>query len=157
MSVAEKITNLDNDDSRTCCEAAYDYLMSSNVSCHSEFIALHEASQWSKAAKHTGFQNDARHWVCIVTTFVSIQIMVWVNSLWRTRQKEHQSIIHDKSDVSSCWLCTRLWIALMSADIARNLWSLVCSCLNSYCTFFICFHIWFFKKNMLLSALHSIC
>ena len=25
--------------------------------------------------------------------------------------------------------------ALMSADIARNLWSLVCSCLNSYCTF----------------------
>ena len=25
----------------------------------------------------------------------------------------------------------------MSADIARNLWSLVCSCLDSYCTFFI--------------------
>ena len=25
--------------------------------------------------------------------------------------------------------------ALTSADITRNLWSLVCSCLNSYCTF----------------------
>ena len=25
--------------------------------------------------------------------------------------------------------------ALMSADIARNLWSLVCSCLHGYCTF----------------------
>ena len=34
----------------------------------------------------------------------------------------------------------------MSADIAWNLWSLVCSCLNSYCTFFICSHFWFFKK-----------
>ena len=30
--------------------------------------------------------------------------------------------------------------ALMSADIARNLRSLVCSCLNSYCTFFIFSH-----------------
>ena len=35
---------------------------------------------------------------------------------------------------------------LMSADIARNLWSLVCSCLNSYCTFFIFSHFWFFFK-----------
>ena len=34
----------------------------------------------------------------------------------------------------------------MSADIARNLWSLVCSCLNSYCTFFIFSHVWFFFK-----------
>ena len=42
MSVAEKIANLENDDSRRCCEAAYDYLMSSNASCYSEFIALHE-------------------------------------------------------------------------------------------------------------------
>ena len=36
--------------------------------------------------------------------------------------------------------------ALMSADIARNLWSLVCSCLNSYCTFFIFSHFDFFLK-----------
>ena len=42
MSVAEKIANLVNDDSRRCCEAAYDYLMTSNPSCYSEFIALHE-------------------------------------------------------------------------------------------------------------------
>ena len=33
--------------------------------------------------------------------------------------------------------------ALMSADIARNLWSLVCSCLNSYWTFHFS-HFWFF-------------
>ena len=46
--------------------------------------------------------------------------------------------------------------ALMSADIARNLLSLVCSCLNSYCTFFI-FPTFGFLKNMLLSALDSIC
>ena len=36
--------------------------------------------------------------------------------------------------------------ALTSADIARNLWSLVCSCLNSYCTFSIFSHFWCFKK-----------
>ena len=34
----------------------------------------------------------------------------------------------------------------MSADIARNLWSLSCSCLNSYCAFFIFLHFWFFFK-----------
>ena len=36
----------------------------------------------------------------------------------------------------------------MSADIAWNLWSLVCSCLNSYCTFFIFSHFWFFFKHV---------
>ena len=36
--------------------------------------------------------------------------------------------------------------ALMSADIARNLWSLVCSCLNSYCTFFIFFPLLIFLE-----------
>ena len=46
--------------------------------------------------------------------------------------------------------------ALMRADIARNLRSLFRSCLNSYCTFFI-FHTFGFLKNMLLSALDSIC
>ena len=45
----------------------------------------------------------------------------------------------------------------MSADIARNLWSLVCSCLNSYRTFFIFSHFWFFFKNMFFSSLDSIC
>ena len=45
--------------------------------------------------------------------------------------------------------------ALMSADIARNLWSLVCSCLNSYWTFHL-FPLLFFS-NWLLSALNSIC
>ena len=35
--------------------------------------------------------------------------------------------------------------ALMSADIARNLLSLVCSCLNSYCTLFIFPLLIFFK------------
>ena len=34
----------------------------------------------------------------------------------------------------------------MSADIAWNLWSLVCSCLNSYSTFFIFSHFWIFFK-----------
>ena len=43
--------------------------------------------------------------------------------------------------------------ALISADIARNLESLVCSCLNSYCIFFIFPNFDFFLKNMLLSAL----
>ena len=46
--------------------------------------------------------------------------------------------------------------ALMSADIARNLWSLVCSCLNSYCTFHL-FPLLIFLSNWLLSALNSIC
>ena len=35
--------------------------------------------------------------------------------------------------------------ALMSADIARNLWSLVCSCLNSYWTFHLFPLLIFFK------------
>ena len=38
--------------------------------------------------------------------------------------------------------------ALMSVDVARNIWSLVCSCLNSYGIGF---------SNMLLFALNSIC
>ena len=46
--------------------------------------------------------------------------------------------------------------ALMSADIARNLWSLVCSCLNSYWTFHL-FPLLIFFSNWLLSALNSIC
>ena len=46
--------------------------------------------------------------------------------------------------------------ALMSADIARNLWSLVCSCLNSYWTFHL-FLLLIFFANWLLSALNSIC
>ena len=40
LSVAQKDANLDNDDSRRRCEAAYDHLMSSNASSYSEFIAL---------------------------------------------------------------------------------------------------------------------
>ena len=44
---------------------------------------------------------------------------------------------------------------LMSADIARNLWSLVCSCLNSYWTFHLSTLLTF--SNWLLSALNSIC
>ena len=46
--------------------------------------------------------------------------------------------------------------ALMSADIARNLWSLVCSCLNSYCTFHL-FPLLIFFSNLFLSALNTIC
>ena len=46
--------------------------------------------------------------------------------------------------------------ALMSADIARNLWSLVCSCLNSYWTLHL-FPLLIFFSNWLLSALNSIC
>ena len=46
--------------------------------------------------------------------------------------------------------------ALMSADIARNLWSLVCSCLNSYWTLHL-FPLLIFFSNCLLSALNSIC
>ena len=46
--------------------------------------------------------------------------------------------------------------ALMSADIARNLWSLVCTCLNSYWTFHL-FPLLIFFSNWLLSALNSIC
>ena len=45
--------------------------------------------------------------------------------------------------------------ALMSPDIARNLLSLVCSCLISYCTFFI-FPTFDFLKNMFLYAFDSI-
>ena len=45
--------------------------------------------------------------------------------------------------------------ALMSADIARNLWSLVCSCLNSYWTFHLSPLLIF--SNWLLSALNSLC
>ena len=44
--------------------------------------------------------------------------------------------------------------ALMSADIAQNLWSLVCSCLNSYRAFHL-FPLLNFS-NWLLSALNSI-
>ena len=43
--------------------------------------------------------------------------------------------------------------ALMSADIAQNLWSLVRSCLNSYCTF----HLFPFFSNLLLSVLNLTC
>ena len=43
--------------------------------------------------------------------------------------------------------------ALMSADSARNLRSLVCSCLNSHCTFTSTFD---FFQNWLLSSLISI-
>ena len=39
-----------------------------------------------------------------------------------------------------------LLATLMSADIARNLWFLVCSCLNSYCTIFIFSHFRYFGK-----------
>ena len=46
--------------------------------------------------------------------------------------------------------------ALMSADIARNLWSLVCSCLNSNWTFHL-FPLLIFFSKWLLSALNSIC
>ena len=46
--------------------------------------------------------------------------------------------------------------ALMSANIARNLWSLVCSCLNSCWTFRL-FPLLIFFSNWLLSALNSIC
>ena len=45
---------------------------------------------------------------------------------------------------------------LMSADIARNLWSLVCSCFNSYWTFHL-FLLLVFVLNWLLSELNSIC
>ena len=38
--------------------------------------------------------------------------------------------------------------ALMSADIARNLWSLVCSCLNSYWTFHLFLLLIFFFKRV---------
>ena len=46
--------------------------------------------------------------------------------------------------------------ALICADIARNLWSLVCSCLNSYWTFHL-FPLLIFFSNCFLSALNSIC
>ena len=42
MSIAKKIENLQNDESRQHCKAAYDYLMSSNASCYSDFITLHQ-------------------------------------------------------------------------------------------------------------------
>ena len=44
----------------------------------------------------------------------------------------------------------------MSADIARNLWLLVCSCFNSYCTFHLFPRLILFS-NRLLSILNSIC
>ena len=44
---------------------------------------------------------------------------------------------------------------LMNADIARNLWSLVCSCLNSYRTIHL-FQLLIFFLNWLISALNSI-
>ena len=45
---------------------------------------------------------------------------------------------------------------LMRANIARKLWSLVCTFLNSYWTFYL-FSIFIFFLNWLLSALNSIC
>ena len=45
---------------------------------------------------------------------------------------------------------------LMRADIARNLWLLVCSCLNSYWTFHL-FPLLIFFSKWLLSALNTIC
>ena len=51
--------------------------------------------------------------------------------------------------------------ALMSADIARNLWSLVCSCLNSYCIFHLFpLFIFFFQIGCFLhwiQSVYSIC
>ena len=52
--------------------------------------------------------------------------------------------------------------ALMNADIARNLWSLVCGCLNSYLTFhwfplFIFFSNWCFLHWILSVFLHLFC
>ena len=50
--------------------------------------------------------------------------------------------------------------ALMSADIARNLWSLVCSCLNSYCTFHLFPLLIFFQIGRFLhwiQSVYSIC
>ena len=47
--------------------------------------------------------------------------------------------------------------ALMSADIARNLWSLVCSCLDSCCTFRLCpLLISFFQVGCFLHWIKSV-
>ena len=46
--------------------------------------------------------------------------------------------------------------ALMSADIARNLWSLVCSCLNSYCTFHLFPLLIFFQICCILLWIQSV-
>ena len=47
--------------------------------------------------------------------------------------------------------------ALMSADIARNLWSQVCSCLNSYCTFHLFpLLIFFFQICCFLHSIQSV-
>ena len=46
--------------------------------------------------------------------------------------------------------------ALMSADIARNLWSLVCSCLNSYWTFHLFRLLIFFQIGCFLHWIQSV-
>ena len=46
--------------------------------------------------------------------------------------------------------------ALMSADIARNLWSLVCSCLNSYWTFHLFPLLIFFQIGCFLHWIQSV-
>ena len=46
--------------------------------------------------------------------------------------------------------------ALMSADIARNLWSLVCSCLNSYWTFHLFLLLIFFQIGCFLHWIQSV-
>ena len=44
----------------------------------------------------------------------------------------------------------------MSADIARNLWSLVCSCLNSYWTLHLFPHLIFFQIGCFLHLIQSV-
>ena len=46
--------------------------------------------------------------------------------------------------------------ALMSADIARNLWSLVCSCLNSNWTFHLSSILFFFQNGCFLHWIQSV-
>ena len=46
--------------------------------------------------------------------------------------------------------------ALMSADIARNLWSLVCSCLNSYWTFHLFTLLIFFQISCFMHWIQSV-
>ena len=46
--------------------------------------------------------------------------------------------------------------ALMSADIAQNLWSLVCSCLNSYWTFHLFLLLIFFQIGWFLHWIQSV-
>ena len=46
--------------------------------------------------------------------------------------------------------------ALMSADIPRNLWSLVCSCLNGYCTFHLFPLLIFFFKFLVFCTEYNL-